>query len=93
MSASVFCLHCGQLIRVDKAKAGLVVPCPKCGTELMVPALPSVAVVPHVSSVYWVARGFLHSVFFAVLAYLYYEGGLIDCLCTGFRNIHHLFFH
>ena len=93
MNASVFCLRCGQLLRVDKARAGSVVPCPKCGTELKVPALPSVATAPRVSPVYGLARGFLHFVFFAVLVYLYYEGGIIDRLHSWIQSLCHYLTH
>ena len=42
--------ECGSLLNVDAGKAGLVVPCPSCGHQVLVPSLSSLRKLPAIES-------------------------------------------
>ena len=39
------CYHCGQLLGVSRSKAGRVISCPKCSSELSVPGLDALDII------------------------------------------------
>ena len=92
MSISAFCLNCANVFKVNEAKAGKVVPCPRCGKMVRVSALPPVETKPGPSLVHRFFQWIFNVAFFSVLAYLFYEGGFIGILCSWFQNIRHFLF-
>ena len=93
MSISVFCLRCAAVLKVDNAKAGRTISCPRCGNALQVPALPKTKVPRELSWFQLILRRLMHLVFLAVLVYLYYEGGLVERTCAYFNQFRHFFSH
>ena len=92
MSVSAFCLSCANVFKVNEAKAGKVVPCPKCGKMVRVSALPPVETKPGPSLVHRAMQSLFHVLLFAVVAYLFYEGEFIHTFCIWFQNIRHFLF-
>ncbi|MBI5685416.1 MAG: hypothetical protein HZC54_10065 [Verrucomicrobia bacterium] len=93
MSISAFCLHCSAVLKVDNAKAGRTVSCPKCGNKVQVPPLSKAEVTPELSWFQLITRWSLNLVFLAVLVYLYQQGGLVEKAQSYFQQFRPFFSH